>query len=538
MKNVLQALDLTARNWLPRLLTQVCRDPSSPLWGSFDRDWWHYRIRDFSSIILQQGGYAVYLASQLAENASQREALCQLAAASARFWNQRALQWGAFEEYYPWEQGYPPLAFSTLAVMKLATAGVVSPDSIRPGAAMAANQLQSRFESQAANQQVAGLAALAWCRKVFTNLVSESGFESLTRQTLALQTREGWYEEYGGPDLGYLSVTVDCLWDLFDATGDPRFSASIEQATDCIRRFVSLIPTGSIGMHNARNTDYLVPYGLVRLALQKPTPENLSLVIRLFGGTEKPAHFFNAVDDRYVSHYIGQSLFRAILLLEQAANLPVAEEAAASPGPALEVVTESGHFLRRTREGASSLVTLRKGGIFSHHADGRSVHDFGWLVRAGGRLYFSHWWSNDWRHGREGTQLWVAGPLYEQREMASTPARHMALRMASLAAGRRLIGLLKKRLIFKKTPCLIQFQRMIEWHGVGVRVVDTFSSLPAGSEFIPAPRSSKRHVASADSFHREDLQLLNGFKCSREFHPSTQGMEIVTTYLPLDILKT
>ena len=45
---------------LPRILTQVCRDKFSPLYGSFDRNWWHYKIRDFSSIILQQGGYSLY----------------------------------------------------------------------------------------------------------------------------------------------------------------------------------------------------------------------------------------------------------------------------------------------------------------------------------------------------------------------------------------------------------------------------------------------------------------------------------------------
>ena len=49
-----------------------------------------------------------------------------------------------------------------------------------------------------------------------------SEFEELTKKSLALQNNEGWFYEYGGPDLGYLSVTIDCLWDLFDATKDPK----------------------------------------------------------------------------------------------------------------------------------------------------------------------------------------------------------------------------------------------------------------------------------------------------------------------------
>jgi hypothetical protein len=530
MRTVSQALSQTARLWLPRLLTQACRDPSSPDWGSFDRNWWHYRIRDFSSVILQQGGYAVYLASQWQENARPRAALIQLAAAACGFWNQRAIRHGAFEEYYPWEQGYPPLAFSTLAVMKLAAEGVIGPDQVRPGASVAARQLQSRCEFQAANQQVAGLAALAWCRKNFPALVSESRFESLVQQSLALQTQEGWFEEYGGPDLGYLSVTLDCLWDLFDATGDRRFLSAIDRAAECIRRFTSLAPHGSVGMHNSRNTDYLVPYGLVRLALQNPTNENLALIRHLFGGTNDPGHFFNAVDDRYISHYIGQSLFRAVLLLEQARELPPASTDPAPVPLPLEQLTASGHFLRRTADGQCSLVTLRKGGILSHHHPGGSVHDFGWLVHAAGRRYITHWWSNDWQHGREESRLWIEGALYEQRDLANTPAKHLVLRLASLVAGNRLIGLLKQKLIFKKRQGSLRCRRTIEWAGHEIRVVDRFQPVPPGAEFLPAPRSSKRHVASADSFHREDFELRSGFSVSREFIPFAHGMEIVTRY--------
>ena len=115
-----------AQRWMPRILTQVCRDPTSPLFGCADRNWWHYKIRDFPSIILQQAGYALHEAARLPQWHDQREQLAAIAAASARFWNARAQKHYAFEEYYPWEQGYPPLAFASLAVAKLADQGVVA----------------------------------------------------------------------------------------------------------------------------------------------------------------------------------------------------------------------------------------------------------------------------------------------------------------------------------------------------------------------------------------------------------------------------
>ena len=34
---------------IPRLLTLLDRDPSSPTYGCFDRNYWHYRTQDFPS---------------------------------------------------------------------------------------------------------------------------------------------------------------------------------------------------------------------------------------------------------------------------------------------------------------------------------------------------------------------------------------------------------------------------------------------------------------------------------------------------------
>jgi hypothetical protein len=407
-------------------------------------------------------------------------------------------------------------------------------EEVRAGTAVASRQLQSRFESQAAHQQVAGLAALAWCRKVLPELVSDTKFESLVVRSLALQTKEGWFEEYGGPDLGYLSVTVDCLWDLFDVSGDERFLTAVDHAVACIKLFTAATPAGSIGMHNSRNTDYLVPYGLVRAALQRPTTESVELAGRLFGGAGDPAHFFNAVDDRYVCHYIGLSLYRAVRLLEQSPEFPAVEPGgSAEAGQPTERLMASGHFLRQTEAGEKLLVTLRKGGIFSHHAGGGWICDFGWMVEAAGHQFISHWWSEDWQYGQGKSQLWVEGALYKHKDIASTPGRHMALRIASFVAGSRLIGALKKKLIFKKTRSRIVFRRTVKWSSDTIHVVDTFTNLPAGAKFLPAPRSSKRHVASADSFQAEDFQPVKGFGFDRQFNPSARGMEIVTIYAKL-----
>ncbi len=510
-----------ARRWMPRILTQVCRDPTSPLYGCTDRNWWHYKIRDFPSIILQQAGYALHQAADLPLGRNAEE-LRNLAAASARFWNRRARKHYAFEEYYPWEQGYPPLAFSTLAVAKLAFAGVVPVEEVVPGLRVAARQLRTRLEDKAGNQQVAGLAALAWIDKVLPGEADAAAFARQKERTLALQHAEGWYWEYDGPDLGYLAVTIDCLWDLYDACGDDDFRASIRRALAFAARFPAAAP-GGLGLHNSRNTDYLVPYGIVRSALHGDAQERRDAALVAswaFAGAADPDHFFAAVDDRYICHYIGHSVLRALHLL---AGAEIALTPGDAPPPAL--VPGSGHWLE-----PGLIVSCRKGGIFTLAKGGGEANDFGWIIERGGTQWVTHWWSDAWNYHDAGGALAVAGPFFPHKERLSTPFKHMALRVLSFVFGRRLTALLKRVLIFKRSTAGPTFARRIERQPDGVIVTDLIRGLQAGDHLRRAPRASKRHVASADSFHPQDLGEETGFTREEQRTETPEGLRIVARY--------
>lgn len=517
-------LESVARAWAPRILTQLCRDPTSPLYGCADRNWWHYKIRDFPSIILQQAGYAMHLAARLPGWQEDAAPLDALAAAAARFWNDRAQRHHAFEEYYPWEQGYPPLAFSTLAMAKLAAAGIVPLDAIRPGLRAAAGQLRSRFEDKAGNQQVAGLAALAWIDKLLPDEADGPAFRRQRERTLELQHEEGWYWEYDGPDLGYLAVTIDCLWDLHDATGDPTYRDSISRALAFTAQCLAAAPQG-LGLHNSRNTDYLAPYGIVRAALDGSRDAAL-IAAAAFATAAEPGHVFAAVDDRYICHYLGQSLFRALGLLD---GQTLVSAPPARPQPLL--TPGSGHYFMAEDATPGLIVSCRKGGILTLTAGGANASDFGWIVQRGSTQLVTHWWSDAWTFREEGGTIIVEGALFAHRERVATPLKHIVLRCLSFVLGRRLIGLLKRILIFKRgdtdAPRLI---RRITPTIAGTAVTDTLHGLKPADTLLRAPRASKRHVASADSFHAEDLALVRGWQVTEARMETSDGLEIVTTY--------
>ena len=524
---------------IPRALTQVCRDPGSQAYGSFDRAWWHYKTIDFPSIILQQGGYLLMLSAELKHWKLYKEELTKISVAAARFWARRAMKRGAFEEYYPFEQGYPPLAFSTMAVMKIIHDMRGLGPEMREAARRAAGQLESRFERHAANQQVAGLAAYAWTGRNYPELFRERVFRDLKQRTLALQREEGWFVEYGGPDLGYLSVTLDCLWDLADATGDGVFVESASRALRYIASLVGALKSG-IGMHNARNTDYLVPYGIVRF-LERPEERPFALFVleTLFGRAIGRDHFLQAVDDRYVCHYTGHSIVRACLFLQRIREILKDEKHVPDgriPGPSRMFFPGCGHHVLSNEppRNYSSLVSLRKGGVLTAVSPAGKISDFGWTVWEGRKQFTSHWWSDRWvfkvREEKGAIILEVDGHLEQHKEIPSGPWKHMILRIASFFFGRHIIGQLKKRLIFKERNSKHPFQRRITLMADRIIVSDVICNVPRNAIVERAPRASKRHVASADSFHFEDLRPCSRGLADDVIHREENVFRSLTTY--------
>jgi hypothetical protein len=535
LKRAIEGLTLFSDAMVPRILTQICRDPSSPGYGSCDRNWWHYKIRDFSSVILQQAGLAAYESGRLASYEAQRDALNELASAACRFWNGRACRHGAFEEYYPWENGYPPTAFSTLAVARLVHEGIVQRGDVEPGLRVAAKQLLSRFEGEAVNQQVAGLAALGWLRRLLPDAVSGDAFAQLTDRVLALQHDEGWFPEYDGPDIGYLSVVVDCLWELYDATEDDRFVRAVAKAIDFIAPFAAL-PGRGAGMHNSRNTDYIVPYGIVRAMRDLPQPEDRASAagtfVALYEECAFPGHFLHAIDDRYLCHYIGHSILRAARLLSLG-DLPPEALDATPLAVRSRLLSGSGHIIRaEDGDRCCALISPRKGGVISvWRDDGGRFADFGWQLVGGDRLWCNHWWSDSWQSECADSSVTIRGSMVPHCEVVSSPLKHMVLRGVSLLLGRRVIGLLKEKMIFKRgEKSGPAFQRQIVFESNGVLIEDRISGIPTDVAVRRAPRASKRHVASADSYQVEDVRLCEGWRVSEHQSRSGNDIHIATRY--------
>ena len=511
---------------IPRALTQVCRDPDSANYGSWDRNFWHYKIRDFSSIILQQGGYLLLQAARLEEYADKAEYFKGLARASVDFWDKRAQKFGAFEEYYPYERSYPGLAFSTLAIAKIIRDLELDPLSYKAGMHMAIKQLEAREELEASNQYLAGLAALYVLSEIMPDLVDKAILDKSLRQVLNTQSSEGWFNEYDGPDLGYLSVSIDCLWDIYDVLGSEEVLESIRKAITFIDGL--LIAPQSIGLHNSRQTDYIVPYGIIRMTMIDDDPAHVAahrIALQLFSTLNDPDHFFTVIDDRYWVHYIGHSVVRAYawggklqLATASAARLAgfdtsscrngtkfreskrlcrFADETTAILGfdtsscrkrqdvastfkrqddaSTIRHYPEAGYIVIR-KEQYSGLISTRKGGIMSIYGnDGQRFADYGSELQLGNKIYVMNWWGSSRLLQFEDNRVTIKGSFVPTQEHISSPIKHLVLRVASLSFGASIISSLKRLLIFKTSKSPYAFTRTITMGEKEIRIVDATS---------------------------------------------------------------
>ena len=488
-----------------RILSQVDRDPDSPTYGCFDRNYWNYKIRDFASIIQQQGILVLDVLYSFESDQNPyfgKDTIRNLIRAGVNFWSKSQLRTGAFNEYYPWESGFPPTAFSLYAVSLIL---VKYPEFSSPEIIQSINKagkwLLNHPEKEALNQESAGLAGMTVAQKIPSVSIDQTRLAERLDAFYKAQTTEGWFNEYGGPDLGYLSVTVDSLWDIYQYSGDERALNSAKKAAAFMSRFVTVSGDFPV-MINSRNTDYVVPYGLTGLA--KTDPVSAALVKALLNNIRSEHAMYGKTDDRYLTHYVGQSYFRSLMGLK---NISL-ESAETLPVIGTQYLKESRIFIIHSAE-KSIIVALGKGGIVNEFSTkGICSVNYGWRVKQGKKVAVTHWQDADYRcnveENGDDSSLSVEGNFTVHGYLRPSPFKHMVLRGLAFLVGNRLIAQLKSLLIFNRKTFPLTFTRKIEIKGNTVAINDTFSN-PNIAGLSPAPHYSLRHVSSAGRFVIEEI---------------------------------
>lgn len=481
-------------NNTPRLLGLLNRNNSSSAFGCFDREYWHYNTVDFACARKQEAVLTLTLLYLIKHDKNRyyrdREILSYIRAA-LMFWASIQNRNGSFNEWYPSENSFVVTSFSTYAVSEsLLLIKDELPDAeyqkVVKALTKAGDWLAGRHETRVMNQQTGAAVALLNLHL----LTDEVKYLDSSRDKISLlkerQSEEGWFLEYGGPDIGYLSLGIDYLCKYYSKTKDDTVKEILDRSLGFIKYFIqpNLVAGGE---YTSRNTEYLIPYGFEFLSRTNRDARFVASVVRK--SLLKNESFPNIFDDRYLT-YIGytwlQAYFDSNSELDGTVDTNINEY---FNEPFKRHFRESGLFVINDAR-KHLIVNMKKGGsfrLFDKKAQ-RAYSDSGILVRSDGKWYTSGWLSDI--QGDSGEDhITVSGNMWKVPDKTLTPVSNILLRSFQMTLGRfSFISLwmkerLRDLLITRTKPSSIRYNRSMHFNGDSDKLLSI-------KDFVRSERSS------------------------------------------------
>lgn len=464
---------------IPKLLTLQDRNPHSPAYGCFDRNFWHYRIIDFPSGMAQEFVWPLALAVTLdvPDNPYFAEpGLKAWVRAGILYAARSAHADGSCDDYFPYERASGAAAFSLLACLEsYSLLGLhEAVENARDNNGML-GFFRRRADWLAAHEESGRLsnhqALVALCLMLAGRLLNTSRWEAVAharlQRLLDWQSAEGWFPEYEGCDPGYHTLTISilarcCELSASDTLGNVLRDAlrqSLERAVNLAAELMH--PDGSFGgEYGSRNTCNYFPHGFELVG--RWWPQALTINDAFLAGLARGRGACHDDD-----HIIGHHTWNYLLAWRDF----VSTRPAAPPRRAGRLwLREAGIIIDR-RENTELYLALNKGGTFKFFRDRELVlsdtqlsvlvTDQGRTRNAVGHLV-DHYENSVSDHG-----ISIAGTLGWAKHTQMTPLRLILLRVVMLSVGRffpdLIRRLLQNMLITGKRPAPFRFQRHFSW---------------------------------------------------------------------------
>ena len=489
---------------IPRLIGSLDRNPFHATYGCFDRQFWHYRTASFPSEMYQEAVLALALvySHQLPGNRWHREQqIKEWAVAALRFAARSSHADGSCDDYYPYERALGAAVFSLCAAARAYQLLEFDDAEILGWLRRRARWVADHRETgRLANHHALAALGLARVAEITGEAAYRVAAEERMHLVLSWQSSEGWFEEYGGADPGYQTVTIDAFAKLRRMTADSRLDEPLARAVEFARLF--LHPDGSYGgEYGSRGTYHFYPHGFELLAGNDARAADLadSFLDSLPNG--KAASFD---DDRMYAHRLG-NLIEAYL--DWSPKRPAAEPAA----PMSRFLPHAGLLVHRDCQ-SHTVVSAARGGVFKRFlGDAAPITDAGLIVEFDdGREAVSqlHEPAREVEWTEKGV-LDVSSTLHWTQHETATPVKQALLHLAMYAAGRwcrsLVRRLLQRRLITARRTCPLRHTRRFEFDGAGgCRVTDRIELLE--------PSLRIRRMAFASDLHATYVAAANVYQ--------------------------
>ncbi len=258
--------DLFAREALaqiPKILTLLDRNPHSPTYGCFDRNFWHYKIKDFANGRMQELVLPLALVYDLpiSDNPYYQQPAIKTWVEAGIFYATENLKLDTFcDENFPLEHSVSATAFSLFACLEsYHLLGLMNYEALQ-GFERCVHKLAYYPFSQSASHE----ALIILCLERLGQMLQTSKWHRIKASRLerlfSLQSQEGWFKENQTFDPGYHTLTLSFLAQLDNLRADLRLKESLLQAVELASYFIH--PDGSYGgEYGSLNTYQFFPYG-------------------------------------------------------------------------------------------------------------------------------------------------------------------------------------------------------------------------------------------------------------------------------------
>ncbi|MBN2808268.1 MAG: class I SAM-dependent methyltransferase [Deltaproteobacteria bacterium] len=479
--------------YIPQILQLVDRNPFSPTYGCFDREYWHYRTLDFPCGMSQEMALPLALLYRNPYPGSPYyglERMAELSRAGIDFACRSSHRDGSCDDYFPYEQAMGALVFSTYALSEAYRVLGLEDEHLLEFFSRRADLLGRGNETgQLANHQA--LAALA-----AYNVYLVTGVDKYRRTaedrlalTLSWQHPEGWFQEYEGADPGYQSCTIDFLAKYMQKSGDQSLLEPLRRAVDFAWYFMH--PDGSYaGEYGSRNTYHFYPHGFEIMAPHSARAAAVGDGFRRSLANGKRSY---NCDNRMVSHSVLNWLQAYDDYCEERPEAPEAADFCKwLPGCKMAVVSKPHYY---------AVANLAKGGSFKvFNREQCLASDTGLLAeleggKEDGQVLVTH--LLDQQHAvkadPETGEFIVRGVFSRRRSKLSSPVKLIIFRLLNLTIGRYFPNLLRllvqKLLITGKARTPFVFERRLHFAENEILV----------SDHLGGPLPLKRLAAGSDA---------------------------------------
>lgn len=497
-------------NQTPRLISLIDRNSYSSTYGCFDRSFWHSQLTDFPSARFQEAclTLALLYKQQYPNNIYyQNPKIEQWAVAAIKYWQKIQSTNGSFNEWYPNEHSFVATAFTLYAVtetyllLKLNSASLIN--SIKKSA----DWLSSQTETSASNQQAGAVIALY---NTFL-LTKQKKYRQIAKakltQLIKTQSKEGWFPEYGGADIGYSSVLLDYLAKYYQKSKDKQALIATQKLLQFLKYFIHPNQTTG-GSYGSRNTEYLLADGFEILSrLNQPAAQAISSSI-----LAHLCQYHVNLDDRYLC-YTGYTFLQAYNHYSKRKNSLYLYQQNFS-----KFFKQSGIYIYSNPQ-YYCLINLKKGGTIMIYSkkNQKLIFESSGIIGSlfNNQIISSQWLDSNYQIKINQNKISVTGKLHQVNPMKISTLIFILSRLFQLSLGRsQLISLnlkkiLRKKLILKSKTIPVKFTRQFNFNQKTIQIINElqimnkikFKSLSFNHKF------SLIYVPSTRYFQQQQLEL-------------------------------